>query len=102
MDCGSPLAGCGGGGGGGSTWSSPSYGDTQLGRAMQICDRHRLPPTMMTVPPQGPMWNEAWAACNTVFREWQNSETVRKQKEYEAQVERDRQFVIKLEKELKP
>jgi len=77
-----------------SVCASSTFGTDDLGRAMTVCQDHfRLSATVMIPPPRIPDFAQGWEACTKVWAAWLDSEEARKQREREAEIERQRQFV---------
>ena len=76
-----------------------TYDNSDLGKAMAICDRHKQPTGMVfdVLPPQAEYaYESAWQTCNAVAEKWAKTETARKQREAEEQEKRDLEFVKKV------
>ncbi len=74
-----------------------------LGRAMRICSDHQRSSalTITVPPPRIPDFMQGWEACTKVWAAWLDSEEARQQREYEAEIERQRQFVNDIAGKLK-
>lgn len=85
--------------------SSPScidFGNGDLGRAARFCDDHQARSIIsMDPPPRIPRFMAGWEACAKVWAAWLDSEESRKQREYEAEQARQRNFVEETAKGLK-
>lgn len=85
---------------------SPScidFGNSDLGKAARICDDHVARSLVMrTIPePRVPTFMSGWEACSKIWAAWLDSEDARKQREYEAEVQRQRDFVNEVAGNLK-
>lgn len=80
-----------------------SFGTDDLGRAMTICSGHiKQSALTITIPPPAiPDFMAGWEACTKVWAKWLDSEEARKQRELEAEIERQRQFVNEVAEKLK-
>ncbi len=75
------------------------YDDSDIGKAMTICQQHEQN-FMMVVPPQH-QYGERWKACYQVRAQWEKTEDARRQQEAAEQEKRDKAFVEKIAGESK-
>jgi len=78
------------------------YDNTDLGKAMAICDKHQfnwtsLNGSMKTIT----AYHSDWLACNDIRRRWDQIQEERRKLEQDTQDSQDRAFVERVAKELK-
>lgn len=86
--------------------ASPScidFGNSDLGKAARICDDHVARSIIARVIPEPriPAFQPGWEACSKVWSAWLDSEDARKQREYEAEIQRQQDFVNEIARGLK-
>ena len=81
-----------------STLSCVEFGSDDIGRAAEICDRHR---PFTSITPSNPGFLEGWEACAKVWNAWLESENGRLRAAAIAEEARQKSFVEEVARTLK-